>query len=466
MATQDGHLSAPTDFLLHEESTVQDPTTSFPIMRRDSFTSTPNDDINYARRMSGNASALDRHGEQALSASLGLSMGNDPLLFMGPGHQQLDFGYSYGTGLGTDMIGSPDFSQSLPIDTAQALPATVAPHVVSQMGNSHDPTANLMQPYWYPDFTPVSPPNYQSTTELDAASPSTRSTPTDAPPDPSFVQNQLVRIVHTQQPTNTPLLTKFKTGTYKYTSKTAAEVPRVQATIPKTGGKTEKVWRCAKPNCKYCVATAHGHTDLTESVAKGHGLVGVLAKSTTQKKRMKAARSATCTTVSTPMTGEASPSTLRPTVVPSPNWDHFIAESAKPQRSVASTRSEARQAAWTPVCGAFGLSYGLPITYGPRLPRFSDDSGPPDTQPLAAASSIGASTNMSSPKHEVGNDWEKKAADVFVDFSTPKAPDSIDQALVATPKASVEHTYMTPAPSSMDSSPKKVKDSKTDETAS
>ncbi|KAK3116179.1 hypothetical protein LTR53_003728 [Teratosphaeriaceae sp. CCFEE 6253] len=123
-------------------------------------------------------------------------------------------------------------------------------------------------------------PLNRSSTQTPTAAPlqAPRTVPSRAPSSTDLATawqlNDKKKIVHTCEPDHGQLLTKFKSGTFDYTQRTATNVPTKKVDVPRPGGRVERMWRCAKPSCEYCTWTTQ-RTDLSEKIAKGHLLFGV-----------------------------------------------------------------------------------------------------------------------------------------------------------------------------------------------
>ena len=88
------------------------------------------------------------------------------------------------------------------------------------------------------------------------------------------------QIVHTSEPSSTPLLTRFRIGSLVYNDRNRICYPTEKCAVPRQVGKIQQIWRCAKKKCQFCAATAgeNGTTDLSAAVAKSHRLRGVKTK--------------------------------------------------------------------------------------------------------------------------------------------------------------------------------------------
>ena len=87
--------------------------------------------------------------------------------------------------------------------------------------------------------------------------------------------NEQKTIVHTSEPEGLQLVTRYRFGHLTSNATNAAEVPTTTAIVPRAHGKVDEVWRCAKARYARCASTAQGQTDLSGSVARSHGLLGV-----------------------------------------------------------------------------------------------------------------------------------------------------------------------------------------------
>ncbi|KAK1064602.1 hypothetical protein LTR74_008604 [Friedmanniomyces endolithicus] len=87
-----------------------------------------------------------------------------------------------------------------------------------------------------------------------------------------------VKIVHTVEPDNGQVLSRYKIGYYRYGERSKSEAPVSKVILPHAFGKTEDVWRCAKKGCRSCNMTANGYTDLTAALAKAHGFSNITTK--------------------------------------------------------------------------------------------------------------------------------------------------------------------------------------------
>ncbi|KAK5718896.1 hypothetical protein LTR17_015576 [Elasticomyces elasticus] len=94
-----------------------------------------------------------------------------------------------------------------------------------------------------------------------------------SPPPPDF-SGMKVMIVHTCEPKNGQVLSRYKKGHYKHAERNAKDVPVSRGRVPQANGTTKSVSLCAKSECHHCKMTAGegGHTDLTAAIAKAHGM--------------------------------------------------------------------------------------------------------------------------------------------------------------------------------------------------
>ncbi|KAK5742456.1 hypothetical protein LTR17_003258 [Elasticomyces elasticus] len=94
-----------------------------------------------------------------------------------------------------------------------------------------------------------------------------------SPPPPDF-SGMKVMIVHTCEPKNGQVLSRYKKGHYKHAERNAKDAPVSRGRIPQANGTTKIVWLCAKAECHHCRMTAGegGHIDLTAAIAKVHGM--------------------------------------------------------------------------------------------------------------------------------------------------------------------------------------------------
>ncbi|KAK4961212.1 hypothetical protein LTR10_001702 [Elasticomyces elasticus] len=96
-----------------------------------------------------------------------------------------------------------------------------------------------------------------------------------SPPPPDF-SGMKIMIVHTCEPKNGKVLSRYKKGHYKHAERNAKDAPVSRGRVPQANGSTKSVWLCAKAECHHCKMTAgkEGHTDLTAAIAKAHGMSG------------------------------------------------------------------------------------------------------------------------------------------------------------------------------------------------
>ncbi|KAK1038008.1 hypothetical protein LTR33_016163 [Friedmanniomyces endolithicus] len=87
-----------------------------------------------------------------------------------------------------------------------------------------------------------------------------------------------VKIVHTVEPNNGQVLSRYKIGYYTYGERSRLDAPISKSKLPRAHGKTEDVWRCGKKSCRSCDMTANGYTDLTAAVAKTYGFLNTTTK--------------------------------------------------------------------------------------------------------------------------------------------------------------------------------------------
>ncbi|KAK6426068.1 hypothetical protein LTR81_001696 [Elasticomyces elasticus] len=94
-----------------------------------------------------------------------------------------------------------------------------------------------------------------------------------SPPPPDFSGTK-VMIVHTCEPKNGQVLSRYRKGHYKHAERNAKDAPVSRGRVPQANGTTKIVWLCAKAECHHCRMTAgeEGHTDLTAAIAKAHGM--------------------------------------------------------------------------------------------------------------------------------------------------------------------------------------------------
>ncbi|KAK1075864.1 hypothetical protein LTR74_000272 [Friedmanniomyces endolithicus] len=70
-----------------------------------------------------------------------------------------------------------------------------------------------------------------------------------------------VKIVHTVEPDNGQVLSRYKIGYYLIGERNKSDAPVSHCKLPQAYGKTEDVWRCAKKGC--LLAKAHGFFNIT-----------------------------------------------------------------------------------------------------------------------------------------------------------------------------------------------------------
>ncbi|KAK0892987.1 hypothetical protein LTR02_013087 [Friedmanniomyces endolithicus] len=87
-----------------------------------------------------------------------------------------------------------------------------------------------------------------------------------------------VKIMHTVEPDNDQVLSRYKIGYYTYGERSKLDAPISKCKLPRAYGKTEDVWRCGKKSCRSCDMTANGFTDLTAAVAKKYGFLNTTTK--------------------------------------------------------------------------------------------------------------------------------------------------------------------------------------------
>ncbi|KAK1038363.1 hypothetical protein LTS16_012022 [Friedmanniomyces endolithicus] len=87
-----------------------------------------------------------------------------------------------------------------------------------------------------------------------------------------------VKIMHTVEPDNDQVLSRYKIGYYTYGERSKLDAPISKCKLPRAYGKTEDVWRCGKKSCRSCDMTAKGFTDLTAAVAKKYGFLNTTTK--------------------------------------------------------------------------------------------------------------------------------------------------------------------------------------------
>ncbi|KAK4899117.1 hypothetical protein LTR27_003347 [Elasticomyces elasticus] len=93
-----------------------------------------------------------------------------------------------------------------------------------------------------------------------------------SPPPPDF-SGMKVMIVHTCEPKNGQVLSRYKKGHYKHAERNAKDAPVSRGRVPQANGTTKSVWLCAKAECHHCRMTAgEGGTDLAPAIAKAHGM--------------------------------------------------------------------------------------------------------------------------------------------------------------------------------------------------
>ncbi|KAK4545693.1 hypothetical protein LTR36_002647 [Oleoguttula mirabilis] len=81
-----------------------------------------------------------------------------------------------------------------------------------------------------------------------------------------------VKIVHSCDPADAEMVTRFKLGRVNDGSSLTGKVK-----VPKRDATVEEMWRCNKLRCKTCLST-QSESDLRASVATSHGLTGVPLK--------------------------------------------------------------------------------------------------------------------------------------------------------------------------------------------
>ncbi|KAK5706597.1 mitochondrial ornithine carrier protein [Elasticomyces elasticus] len=94
-----------------------------------------------------------------------------------------------------------------------------------------------------------------------------------SPPPPDF-SGMKIMIVHTCEPKNGQVLSRYKKGHYKHAERNAKDAPVSRGRVPQANGSTKSVWLSAKAECHHCKMTAgkEGHTDPTAAIAKAHGM--------------------------------------------------------------------------------------------------------------------------------------------------------------------------------------------------
>ncbi|KAK0248091.1 hypothetical protein LTR91_002623 [Friedmanniomyces endolithicus] len=154
---------------------------------------------------------------------------------------------------GTQFYSTPYYDQPLPSHAPQAMPTEPQAYYANDHAPIYPPQANpIIQSPLIPDT------NIALTT------------PAKAP--------KRVKILHTIEPDNGQVLSRYKIGYYLRGERNKSEAPVSYCKLPQAYGKTEDVWRCAKKGCRSCEMTANGYTNLTAALAKAHGFVNITTK--------------------------------------------------------------------------------------------------------------------------------------------------------------------------------------------
>ena len=196
------------------------------------------------------------------------------------------------------------------------------------------------------------------------------------------------RIVHTLEANDVKLLSKYKFGTFLYGTQNSTYLPVITATIPRSGGRTETVWRCNKTACKLCASTSgpDGYTDLSETVAYRHEIGG----------RKRGGRPVhTQRTVPNPLSGMAQQLPLPAFYQASQSWDgrHQHPDMVQTQGSAYDTSHLA----------AYTHTQNLPSTSAtlPLHARAQHDSLPR----IGSGQTMPQMVDGSTPKHVSREEW-------------------------------------------------------------
>ncbi|KAK0306845.1 hypothetical protein LTR01_006141 [Friedmanniomyces endolithicus] len=136
------------------------------------------------------------------------------------------------------------------------------PHAVSTQPQAHH--AHRPPPMYPANTTSTNQVPLISSLNVDVTTPTKASRP--------------VKIVHTVEPANDQVLSRYKIGYYTYGERSKLDAPISKCKLPRAHGKTEDVWRCGKKSCRSCDMTENGYTDLTAAVAKKYGFLNTTTK--------------------------------------------------------------------------------------------------------------------------------------------------------------------------------------------